>query len=225
MKIGGLTTLTLLDYPGKVACSVFTSGCNFRCPFCHNAGLVDGAEEQLSEQAVLTFLQKRKGVLEGVCLTGGEPLLWDVKPFLSKVKQLGYCVKLDTNGSFPDKLASLIGDGLVDYVAMDVKNCKRLYAQTVGASVDLDKIQRSLDLLLSGVVPYELRTTVTDAHDEKAMEELARWIASDSAYFMQKFVNNGRLVDNNVKGVDDARMEALRQVVLPFLPNAQLRGL
>lgn len=225
MKIGGLTTLTLLDYPGKVACSVFTSGCNFRCPFCHNAGLVDGAEEQLSEQAVLTFLQKRKGVLEGVCLTGGEPLLWDVKPFLSKVKQLGYCVKLDTNGSFPDKLASLIDDGLVDYVAMDVKNCKRLYAQTVDASVDLDKIQRSLDLLLSGVVPYELRTTVTDAHNEKAMEELARWIASDSAYFMQKFVNNGRLVDNNVKGVDDAQMEALRQVVLPFLPNAQLRGL
>ncbi len=225
MKIGGLTTLTLLDYPGKVACSVFTSGCNFRCPFCHNAGLVECEEAQLSEQSVLTFLQKRKGVLDGICLTGGEPLLWDVKPFLAEVKQLGYCVKLDTNGSFPDKLASLVANGLVDYVAMDIKNSKNRYAETVGASVDMGKIQSSVSLLLSNVVAYEFRTTITEKHTKQSMLELAEWIVSDSPYFMQKFVNNGRLIDNTVRGVDDVQMEALRQIVLPYLPKAQLRGI
>ena len=135
MRIQGLQKLTLLDYPGKVACTVFTAGCNFRCPFCHNASLVTHMEENedISEKEFFGFLEKRQGILDGVCVTGGEPLIWDdIRSFLERIKDLGYLVKLDTNGSFPGKLKQLIRANVVDYVAMDIKNSKEKYAQTIG---------------------------------------------------------------------------------------------
>ena len=162
MKIGGLQKMTLLDYPGKVACTVFLAGCNYRCPFCHNSGLLEAAPEEITPEALLTFLEKRKGLLDGVCITGGEPTLQPELPqLLERIKALGYLVKLDTNGSNPAMLGMLLAQGLVDYVAMDVKNCPERYAETAGLpNLEIDRIEQSLTYLLSGVVDYELRTTV-----------------------------------------------------------------
>ena len=228
MKFGGLTKLTLLDYPDKVACTVFATGCNFRCPFCHNAGLVRGVNyEDIAETDVLEFLQKRKAVLEGMCLTGGEPLLQhDVAEFLGKVKAMGYSVKLDTNGSNPDKLQILIEAGLVDYVAMDVKNSKETYAITAGCgNLDVDKICRSVELLKSGVVPYEFRTTVTgNYHTTESIEEMAKWLTGAAKLYLQKFVNSGELIDSNTVGCSDDTLKKYQRIAQQYVPNTYLRG-
>lgn len=164
MTINGLQKLTLLDYPGKVACTIFFAGCNFRCPFCHNASLVlaPAEAEQISEETVLAFLKKRQGVLDGVCITGGEPLLQPELPaFIEKIRALGYAVKLDTNGYFPARLQQLIDAGLVDYIAMDVKNAPEKYPQTVGISpFDLSPVLKSMEILRTCGMPFEFRTTV-----------------------------------------------------------------
>lgn len=229
MVFGGLMKLTLLDYPEKVACTVFTKGCNLRCPFCHNATLVCGRDcEQLTEEEVLAFLDKRKHVLEGMCLTGGEPLLNDIDDlcaFLGKVKRLGYSVKLDTNGFFPDKLQRVVEGGLVDYVAMDVKNSLSRYDETVGCAPDLTKMQQSVAYLRSGIVPYEFRMTVTgNHHDEQSVVELGQWLAGDSKMFLQKFVDSGDILDKSTTGCDEETMKRYRQILLSYLPNTHLRG-
>ena len=229
MVFGGLMKLTLLDYPEKVACTVFTRGCNLRCPFCHNATLVEGHNcEQLTEKEVLAFLDKRKHVLEGMCLTGGEPLINDiaqVTEFLSAVKSFGYSVKLDTNGFFPDKLQQLVEGGLVDYVAMDVKNSLVRYPETVGCSPDLSAVQRSVAYLQSGVVPYEFRMTVTgNHHDEQSVEEVGKWLHGNSKMFLQKFVDSGDILDKSTYGCDEDTMRRYKQILLPYLPQTQLRG-
>lgn len=225
MNFGGLTKLTLLDYPEKVACTLFTVGCNFRCPFCHNSGLVENRNVQhIFEEEALQFLQKRRNVLEGMCLTGGEPLLHhDVADFLRKVKALGYSVKLDTNGAFPQALQNLVEQHLVDYVAMDVKNSKPLYAATVGCQVDIDAICRSVEFLKSGKVDYEFRTTVTNAHTMQSIEQMGQWLAGASKLFLQKFEDSGDLIDKNAKGCD---VETMRQfcLVLNNYVNTSLRG-
>ena len=182
MRISGLQKLTLLDYPGRVACTVFTGGCNFRCPFCHNAPLVlperlEGDEN--GAETVLAFLKKRQGILDGVAVTGGEPLLHkDIDVFLRQVKALGYAVKLDTNGSFPERLMALVEEGLVDRVAVDIKNSPALYAKTVGVpGFDLAPVERTKNYLLSGAVEYEFRTTVVKGlHTRESLLEAARWI-------------------------------------------------
>ena len=229
MIFGGLTKLTLLDYPEKVACTLFTTGCNFRCPFCHNAGLVCGTDyENLTEQDVLDFLGKRAAVLEGMCLTGGEPLLQpDVKEFLQKVKAMGYSVKLDTNGSFPDKLRDLIAAGLVDYVAMDVKNSREDYAVTAGCgNLDLDAICRSVELLKSDVVDYEFRTTVTGTfHTEESIEQTAIWLVGAKRWYLQQFVDSGDLIDGTVVGADVETLKKYQQIAQKYVPNTQLRGI
>lgn len=229
MFFGGLMKLTLLDYPEKVACTVFTKGCNLRCPFCHNATLVHGRDcEQLTEDDVLAFLDKRKHVLEGMCLTGGEPMLNDIDDlcsFLGKVKRLGYSVKLDTNGFFPDKLQRVVEGGLVDYVAMDVKNSLSRYEETVGCAPDLTKMQQSVAYLRSGIVPYEFRMTVTgNHHDEQSVVELGQWLAGDSKMFLQKFVDSGDILDKSTTGCDEETMKRYRQILLSYLPNTHLRG-
>ena len=193
MHIGGLQKLTLLDYPGKVACTVFLSGCNLRCPYCHNPGLVlpeqsEGAE--IPEAEVLSFLERRKGKLDGVCITGGEPTLQPELPeFLEKLRRLGYAVKLDTNGSFPDRLAALIDAGLVDYVAMDITNRPEKYKETAGCTdAQLAAVRRSVELLLEGRGDYEFRTTVTGKlHTPEDIGAAAAWIAGAKRYFHQPF--------------------------------------
>ena len=222
--------MTLLDYPDKVAATVFTVGCNFRCPFCHNFSLVSapGVEKTLiSEEEILNFLQKRRKILEGVCVTGGEPLIQpDIEAILRQIRDMGYEIKLDTNGAFPDKLASLIAKGLVDYVAMDVKNSKETYAQTVGCVVDLAAIERSVDLLKSGVVDYEFRTTVTATfHTAESIENMAQWLTGAKRLYLQQFEDSGDLIDPTVTGVDEATLKRFCEIAKEFVPNTSIRGI
>lgn len=231
MLVSGLQKLTLLDYPGKVACTVFTGGCNFRCPFCHNSALVlpDRIAHDSNAEQVLTFLKKRVGVLDGVAVTGGEPLLHpDIGDFLKEIKALGFLVKLDTNGSFPDRLISLVEAGLVDRVAMDIKNAPALYAKTAGLEhFDLEGVERSKDFLLSGRVDYEFRTTVVRGlHTAESLMEAARWIEGAKEYYLQQYKDSGAILDAEGLGAFDAEeMHRLADAVRPIVPTVEVRGI
>ncbi len=231
LLISGLQKLTLLDDPGRVACTVFTGGCNFRCPFCHNAPLVlperlQGDEN--GEATVLAFLKKRQGILDGVAVTGGEPLLHkDIPAFLRKVKALGYHVKMDTNGSFPELLKALVEEGLVDRVAMDVKNSPALYPRTVGVpALDLAPVERSKNYLLSGAVDYEFRTTVVKGlHTRESLLEAARWIEGAKEYYLQQFKDSGDVIAIEGLGAfNGEEMHALADAVRPIVPTVRVRG-
>ena len=229
MKFGGLQKLTLLDYPERVACTLFTIGCNLRCPFCHNRSLVVGNVDRLeniSEEEALAFLSKRAKVLEGVCITGGEPLLQaGIVPFIEQVKKMGYKVKLDTNGAYPDKLRALVEAKLVDYVAMDVKNSRALYNKTCGCVVEITDIEQSVELLKSGVVDYEFRTTVTGTfHSDSSIEDAAKWLSGAKRWYLQQFVNSGELIDSAVIGVDVDTLKRFQKIAQRYVPNTQLRG-
>lgn len=230
MIIQGLQKLTLLDYPGKVACTVFTAGCNYRCPFCHNASLVvdTGGNEIIPEEEVFSFLLKRQGVLDGVCVTGGEPLIQhDIEDFLRKVKELGYEVKLDTNGSFPDKLKNLVDKKLVDYVAMDIKNSQENYGKTIGIQdYDIREVHRSVMYLLSGAVPYEFRTTVVrEFHQKSDFVSIGRWIKGAEHYYLQQFVDSGNLIQEGLHGYDEKIMKQALEIVGKTVQSAELRGI
>ena len=231
MHLEALQKLTLLDYPGRTAATLFTHGCNFRCPFCHNAGLVvRPSKTTVDENELLSYLDKRKKLLDGVCITGGEPLLApDIADFIRRVRAHGYAVKLDTNGSFPEKLAALIDAGLIDYVAMDIKNSPEKYEATAGAKDILDKVQASVALLLQNKVDYEFRTTVTGSlHTAEDMRAIGAWIAGAKRYFLQPFKDSGDLVcgnaDTSIFACSPAHTEALLAAVQPFVPTAQVRG-
>ena len=230
MKIQGLQKLTLLDYPEKVACTVFFAGCNFRCPFCHNASLVThiSEEPEMTEEAFFTFLKKRQGILDGVCITGGEPLLQpDIEDFIRKIKELGYAVKLDTNGSFPTKLKTLVEKGLVDYVAMDIKNSREAYGITAGVEkIDIASVEESVAYLKEGKVPYEFRTTVVkNLHTKEALQSIGQWIAGAEKYFLQNFVNSGDLINSKVEGCSEEEMKDYLKVVQQYIPETKLRGM
>ncbi len=228
--ISGLQKLTLLDYPGRVACTVFTGGCNFRCPFCHNSSLVlpEALAHDSSEEEVLRFLRKRVGILDGVAVTGGEPLLHpDIGDFLKEVKALGFRVKLDTNGSFPGRLIALVEAGLVDRVAMDVKNAPALYAKTAGLErFELGDVERSKDFLLSGAVDYEFRTTVVRGlHTRESLLEAAAWIRGAKEYYLQQYRDSGMILDAAGLGAFSAEeMRALAEAVREIIPTAETRG-
>ncbi len=229
LVFNGLQKLTLLDFPGKVACTLFTAGCDFRCPFCHNASLVyrDDKLDTFTEEEIFSFLRKRQGVLEGVAITGGEPMLNSGLPeFMKKVRELGYAIKLDTNGSYPDRLSNVIESGLVDKVAMDIKNSKEKYGITVGIpDYDIKPIEESVDILLNSEIDYEFRTTVTaDFHEIDDFEKIGAWIKGAKAYFLQNFVNSGELIDSSVTGVSPEEMNGFLAVVRKYIPGAQLRG-
>ena len=230
MLISGLQKLTLLDYPGTVACTVFTGGCNFRCPFCHNAALVlpELMGQDTDEEQVLAFLKRRQGVLDGVAITGGEPLLHkDIGIFLEKVRALGYKIKLDTNGSFPDRLRELISAGLVDRVAMDIKNAPELYAKTVGLpSLDLAPIERSKELLLRGDVDCEFRTTVVKGlHTRESIIGAAKWIAGAKEYYLQQFKDSGNVIAiEGLSEYNEQEMHALAQAAAQVVPTVRVRG-
>ena len=221
MDIHGLQKLRLLDFPGHVACTVFLAGCDFRCPFCHNGGLVLGGMEPVMDDAgLLDFLRKRQGLLDGVAVTGGLP------PLLRAVKDLGYAVKLDTNGSHPAALRSLVEEGLADYVAMDIKNSPERYGETVGLSdFDLTPIRESVDYLLSGSVDYEFRTTaVAEFHDDASFAGIARWIAGAKRYYIQCFTDRDSVIRSGLHAPDKAQLEHWADIVRPFVPSAELRG-
>ena len=229
MNISGLQKMTLLDYPEKIAATVFTGGCNFRCPFCHNASLVLNTDkaQNISEEEFFNFLAKRKGLLDGVCISGGEPLLQkEIGEFISKIKSLGFLVKLDTNGSFSSKLKELVGNGLLDYVAMDIKNSPAGYAITTGTTDDvLSQINESVTFLLADNVEYEFRTTVVENfHSKDDFIAIGKWIQGAKKYFLQDFVDSGDLIQSGLRGVKKTELAAFADIVREYVPSVQIRG-
>lgn len=226
MLISGLQKLTLLDFPGKTACTVFCYGCNFLCPFCHNALLVtEKAEEFIDENEIFSFLQKRQGILDGVCITGGEPTLQkDLKAFLKKIKDMGFAVKLDTNGYKPDLLREIIDEGLCDYVAMDIKNTPEKYALTVGKTIDTDKILESISILKEGKIPCEFRTTVVkEFHTEEDIREIAKLLNGVVPFFLQQFKDSGMLIKEGLSAYTKEEMEGLAEKAKEILSDTHLR--
>lgn len=231
MLISGLQKLTLLDYPGVVACTVFTGGCNLRCPFCHNSSLVlpERLAHEDNTETVLAFLNKRRGTLDGVAVTGGEPLLQkDIEGFLREVRAMGYKIKLDTNGSFPDKLIGLVESGLVDRVAMDIKSSPAHYGKAVGIpGLDLAPFEKSKNYLMTAPVEYEFRTTaVKGLHTAEDIRKAAEWIAGAKEYYLQQFKDSGDVL--NITGLDafdKEEMYALADVAAEFVPATQVRGI
>ena len=227
--IKGLQTLTLLDYPGKVACTVFTGGCNFRCPFCHNGGIVlnPGAEPSIPEEKVFDLLKKRRGVLEGVCITGGEPTLWKgLWDFAREIKAMGYSVKLDTNGTNPELMHKLILAGVVDYVAMDIKNSPDKYAETIGVKgFNLQPVKDSVRLLMQGTAGYEFRTTVVKGmHTPQDIVEIGKWIQGADKYFIQPYRDSDLVIDRSCERHSDEELQALLAAAREYVPAAELRG-
>jgi len=229
MRISGFQKMTLLDYPGKVACTLFTPGCNLRCPFCHNASLVtdiDDIEDYPAEE-ILEFLKKRQGILDGVAITGGEPLLQKgIEEFMASVRELGFSIKLDTNGFFPERLKKIVGAGLVDRVAVDIKNCREKYALTTGTEgLDLGPLEETVRFLLSGTVEYEFRTTVVrELHEREDIVRIGEWISGAENYFLQNFVDSGHLIGADFSAWDKAELLEMEKLAAPFVKNIGLRG-
>ena len=229
MNIHGLQKMTLLDFPGRVACTVFLGGCDLHCPFCHNAELIDGtAKPVMDETELLPFLEKRKGLLDGVAFTGGEPTLRaDLPDLFRRIRAMGYPIKLDTNGMHPDRLKALIDEGLVDYVAMDIKNSPQQYAHTCGLeTMDLTPVKESVELLKTGAVDYEFRTTVVDElHTLADFEAIAEWIAGAKRYFLQAFTDRDTVVYENFHAPDKECMETYAAAVRKTVQEVALRGI
>ncbi len=232
--ISGLQKMTLLDFPGRVACTLFLQGCNFRCPFCHNTDLLPGrGEEFMTTDAFLDFLRTRQGLLDGVCITGGEPTLTpDLIDLVYGIKALGYAVKLDTNGTRPAVLKELVEAGLVDYVAMDVKNAPSAYAEIVGVQhVDMAPIEESLRYLLSDHVNYELRTTlVAQFHTEERVREMAAWLTSlvpgkkPKAYFLQSFVDRDSVAFSGLNAPEADMTARFADILTPCVERLTVRN-
>jgi len=230
MKICGVQKLAMVDYPGKLAATVFTGGCNLRCPFCHNALLVTRLSENPEEHSVgevLDLLKKRRGLLDGVVLSGGEPLLQpDVAEFAAAVRELGFAFKLDTNGTFPDRLQKLLEAGLLDYVAMDVKNCALRYAETVGVpDFDLAPVRESIALLRGGAVPYEFRTTVVrEFHTKDDLLAIGEWLRGAPQFYLQTFVDSGNLIGGGLSAYSSEEMRDFAGELRPYFGAVGLRG-
>lgn len=229
MQIHGFQKMTLLDFPGRVACTVFTGGCNLRCSFCHNALLVTELADSdiIPTESVLSYLEKRTKLLDGVAITGGEPLLQpDIASFIRKIKNMGYAVKLDTNGAYPAKLRDLVEEGLVDYVAMDVKNCKEKYGETVGIpNFDTSKVEESIKFLLSGKVDFEFRTTIVkEFHTVEDIKKLSEWIKGAPKYFLQNFTDSGNLIGENMHECSKETLLQMRSEASRYVQSCETRG-
>lgn len=241
MRIHGFNKLTLLDYPGMLAATIFTGSCNFRCPFCHNASLVLNPDSQpcISESAVLSELAGRRGRLEGVCITGGEPTLQkDLPDFIRKIKDLPLLVKLDTNGYEPDVLSELLKEGLLDYVAMDIKGGKDTYPQISGfPHIDMNKIEKSIRLITKSGIPYEFRTTVvSEYHSIDSFDSIGKWITDISGkkiknYYLQNFRDSGDLIVSSSNAsfeslhpLSHKELEKCKQLLIPYCDTVEIRG-
>ena len=234
MKIAGFQKVTTIDYPGEIACTIFLHGCNFRCGFCHNPDLVIRDEgDEFSEEYVLDFLKKRIGKLDAVCITGGEPLMTLDFNFVRKIKELGYKIKIDTNGSFPNRLKEMINEELVDYIAMDVKSSEEDYSKVAGVKVDLKKIEESVKIIY-GFGNYEFRTTVLNRfHDMDSIRALGKWLdkicgAKPKKYILQGFKESKEgMIDSdflNEKDVDEEFLNELKRGVEEFFGEVEVRG-
>ena len=228
MKIHGLQKMTLLDYPGHVACTVFLGQCDFRCPYCHNYELVDGsAPACMGSDELFAFLKKRHGLLDGVAITGGEPCLHKgLYDLIVEIRKLGFAVKLDTNGNHPALLSKLLDEHLVDYVAMDIKNSPSKYAMTVGLErIDPEPIRRSIDLLMQDTTEYEFRTTVVrELHEAQDFEEIGQMIAGASQYYLQKFTDRDTVPYGNLHAHSKESMQMFAEIVSKYVDYVSLRG-
>jgi len=230
MVISGLQKLTLLDYPGRTACTVFTPFCNWRCPFCHNAALVLRGEEQpvLDEKEFFAFLSRRKGLLDGVAVTGGEPTLHkDLPDFLRRVKDMGFAVKLDTNGTHPAMLRTVLEEGLADYVAMDIKAGRANYPSVTGTlRPGLEAVEESAALLMAGNTDFEFRTTVVrELHATEDFRDIAQWLAGEEKYFLQAFKDSGDILAGDFSAFSREEMEKFRAALAPSIPRTEIRGM
>lgn len=229
MKIGGFQKTSLLDYPGILSAIIWTAGCNFRCPFCYNKQLVLGKTEIISEETILSFLEKRRDVLEGLSISGGEPLLQEnIVDFTEKVKKLNYLIKIDTNGAFPERLKELIDKKLVDYVSMDVKAPKKKYVQLAGVKTDISKIEQSIDLIKNEAPDYEFKTTVVPGMlNKKDIVEIAKWLEESKQFYLQQFKSDSPLISSKLNDVVPYSKEELNEIlqeIKPFFKNCSLRG-
>ena len=228
MRICGLNKTTLLDYPGCVAATIFLGGCNFRCPFCHNGDLVlhSGGMKKYEEEEIFSFLKKRKSVLEGVCITGGEPTLYEELPvFIEKIKELGYKVKLDTNGSNPKMLLHLIDERLIDYAAMDIKATASGYNSVCGVNVDIEEIKRSVDILKQGRIPYEFRTTVVkELHSKEDILEIGNWILGAENYYLQNYQETDKNICHGFTAMDSEALAELENELRKYVKYVKVRG-
>ena len=229
MQIYGLQKLTLLDFPQKTACTIFTGGCNFRCPFCHNGDLVLGSlPEPINTDELFAFLKKRSGVLDGVCITGGEPLLNpDIDSFIKEIRKLGYLIKLDTNGSNPEYLKNLVEQGLVDYVAMDIKNSKDAYPKTVGIdNFDVSPISESVEFLKNSKTDYEFRTTIVkEFHTEDDIMKIGEWLKDSKKYFLQNFVDSESVIKKGLHSVDESELKNWKDILTRYIDFVEIRGI
>ncbi len=228
MNISGFQKLTLLDFPGHTACTLFTLGCNMRCPFCHNTPLVTGeAEEHYTEEEIFSFLKKRQGLLDGVAITGGEPLLQkDIVPFIEKIRELGYEVKLDTNGSYPERLSEIIAKGLVSYIAMDIKNSEAKYALTSGSLVPYETIRESIELIKSSNIPHEFRTTVIkEHHTEDDIISVAKMLGKNEKYFLQQFKDSGDILCEGCSSHPDSVLRDMAEKAREYVLLCETRGI
>ena len=230
MKIYGLNKTTLLDYPGRVAATIFLGGCNFRCPFCQNSSLVlnPSSQPELSVTEVLSFLKKRQGILEGVCVTGGEPALSpDLPEFLAEIRALGYPVKLDTNGTRPDLLKELAGEGLIQMAAVDIKACPDNYPSLTGMMhPDLTAIQETVSFLLHGNLDYEFRTTVVkELHNENDFIQIGQWLKGAKAYYLQAYRDSDEVLQPGFSSYSLEELEHFRKILLTTIPLVEIRGI
>lgn len=229
MNVFGIEKLSMVDYDGKIAATIFTGGCNFRCPFCHNSSLVLDYQTllKIDEQEVLAYLEKRKGLLDGICVSGGEPTLQkDLSAFLEKVKKLGYSIKLDTNGTNPNTVKSLKENGLVDYFAMDIKNSKEDYAKIIGFdSYDTTNVEKTVELFLGGDYDYEFRTTlIKEYHPIENIKAIGEWIKGAKKYFLQKYIDSDTCILGGLSPVSESVAKDYVTLLKNYIPNTNLRG-
>lgn len=230
MIIDGFEKLTLLDYPENIACIIFTRGCNLRCPFCHNSSILDFSKEEakFSEDEIFDYLEKRKNILDGVCITGGEPLLQsDIKEFIKKIKNLNLKVKLDTNGTNYSKLKELIEENLLDYVAMDIKNVYEKYSITTGIkNLDIESIKKSIALLKKNKIKYEFRTTIVkNYHTFEDIENLCKLVGKDSDYYIQNFINSNNVLEKKLESFSDEDLEKVKKFIENNYNNIKIRNM
>lgn len=230
MKIYGLNKTTLLDYPGRVAATIFLGGCNFRCPFCQNSSLIldPGSQPEIPEEEVLSFLKKRKGILEGVCVTGGEPTLSPELPaFLKKIRTLSYPIKLDTNGTRPKLLKSLAEQELIQMTAVDIKACPDNYPSLCGMlHPDLNAVKETVEFLKNGTLDYEFRTTVVrELHSEKDFIEIGQWLSGAKAYYLQAYRDSGEVLQPGFSSYTREELMYFREILKRTIPLVEIRGI
>lgn len=226
MKISGLQKLSLVDYEGHVSATIFTSGCNFACPFCHNSGLVKNTEPAIPEEEIVEYLTKRKNMLDGVCISGGEPTLHlDLPKFITKIKSLGYPIKLDTNGTNLEMLKYLVENKLIDYIAMDIKNSYAKYSATTNKEINTDTIKNTIDYIMNCGIDYEFRTTlVREFHNLDDIKEIAKMIKNAKAYYLQRFEDSGACMQSNLHDIPKAEVSEFLNYLIKYIPNTHLRG-